>query len=75
MVANLTQVQGANGLLTDTGCLDHVTPNLPNLSLQQQPTSGMETVTVGNGQEIPVTHIGNGELLTPNHTFRLNSIL
>ena len=60
MVANFAQVHGANGWLTDTGCSDHVTPDLANLSLQQQPTSGTETVTVGNGQELPVTHIGNG---------------
>ena len=40
----------ANGWLTNTGCLDHVTPNLVNLSLQQQPTTSSKTVTVGNGQ-------------------------
>lgn len=33
MVANSAQVHGANGWLTDIGCLDHVTPNLANLSL------------------------------------------
>ena len=38
----------ANGWLTNTGCLDHVTP--VNLSLQQQPTTSSKTVTVGNGQ-------------------------
>ena len=33
MVANSSQVQGYNGWLTDTGCSDHVTPNLSQLSL------------------------------------------
>ena len=75
MVANLAQVHGANGWITDTGCPDHVTPNLANLSLQQQPTSGIKTVTVGNGQELPVTHIGSGELCTSSHNFRLDGIL
>ena len=61
-VANSTQIHGANGQLIDTGCSDHVTPDLANLSLHQQPTSGTEIVTVGYGQELLVTRIGNGEL-------------
>ena len=75
MVANSAQVHGANGWLTDTRCSDHVTPDLAHLSLQQQPTSGTETVTVGNGQELLVTHIGNGELCASSHTFKLDGIL
>ena len=75
MVANSSQIHGANGWLTDTGCFDHVTPNLANLSLQQQPTSGSEAVTIGNGQELPVTHIGSGELCTFSHNFRLDGVL
>ena len=38
-------------------------------------TSGNESVIVGNGQELPVTHIGNGKLLTSSHQFRLDNIL
>ena len=49
MVANSSQVHMAYGWLTDTSCSDHVTPNLANLSLQQQPIMGSKTVTVGNG--------------------------
>ena len=75
MVANSAQVQASNAWLTDTGCSDHVTPNLSQLSLMQQPVQGSEAVTVGNGQELPVTHIGNGELQTLTHTFRLDNIL
>ena len=33
MVANSAQVQASNAWLTDTGCSDHVTPNLSQLSL------------------------------------------
>ena len=65
MVANAAQVHSSNAWLawlTDTGCSDHVTPNLSELSLMQQPVQGLEVVTVGNGQELLVTHIGNGEL-------------
>ena len=61
--------------LTDTRCLDHVTPDLSQLSLQSQVTSENESVTVGNGQELSVAHIGNGKLLTPSHQFRLDNIL
>ena len=39
--------------LTDTRCSDHVTPDLSQLSLTSQAT---------NGQELPVTHVGNGKL-------------
>ena len=52
-----------------------MTPNLSQLSLHQQPVQGNETVTVGNGQELPVTHIGNGKLQTLTHNFRLDNIL
>jgi len=61
--------------LTDTGCLDHVTSDLSHLSLHSQVTIGNESVTVGNGQELPMTHIGNGKLLTPSHQFLLDNIL
>ena len=75
MVANAAQVQAFNAWLTDTGCSNHVTPNLSQLSLMQKPVQGSETVTIGNGQELPITHIGNGELRTLTHNFRLDNIL
>ena len=65
----------ASSWLTNTGCSDHVTPDLSQLSLTSQAIAGHETVTVGNGQELPVTHIGNGKLQTPSHCFRLDNIL
>ena len=52
MVANAAQVQASNAWLTDTGCSNHVTPNLSQLSLLQQLVQRSETVTVGNGQEL-----------------------
>ena len=75
MVANSSQVQCCNGWLINIGCSDHVTPNLSQLSLHQQPVVGNESVTVGNEQELPVTHVGHGELKTSTHNFRLNNIL
>ena len=32
-------------------------------------------MTAGNGQELPITHIGNGELCTSSHNFKLDGIL
>ena len=61
--------------LTDIGTFDHVTPDLAQLSLHQQPTVGNESVTVGNGQELTVTHIGSGKLATPSYAFKLDNIL
>ena len=52
----------ASSWLTDTRCFDHVTPNLFQVSLTSQATAGHETITVGNGQELPMTHVGNGKL-------------
>ena len=75
MVANSSQVQHCNGWLTDTGCSEHVTPDLSQLSLHQQPVAGNEIVTVGHGHELPVTHVGHGELKTSSHNFRLHNIL
>ena len=43
--------------LTDTGTSDHIILDLAQLSLPQQPTAG-ETIIVGNGQALPVTHFG-----------------
>ena len=73
MVANSSSHTNQNWL-TDTSASDHITPNLSRLSLHQHPTAG-EIVTVGNGQELLVTHIGNGKLLTPFYNFNLNNIL
>nr|POE44563.1 hypothetical protein CFP56_79654 [Quercus suber] len=72
MVANSAQVHEANYWLTDTGCSDHVIPELANLFLQKQPTLGTEIVTIGNDQELLVTYIGNGKLCTSSHNFKLD---
>ena len=66
--ANFASVSTSNRL-ADTGCSDHVTPDLSQLSLLSQATNGNKTVTVGNGQELLVTYVGNGKLITPSHHF------
>ena len=74
---SMATTSGANqnqNWLSDTGASDHITPDLSQLSLAQQPATG-ESVTVGNGQDLPVTHIGNGRLITSSHNFCLKNIL
>ena len=71
MAATTNSTQNSKWL-TDIGASDHVTPDLAQLSLHQQPTVGNESVTVGNGQELPITHIGNGKLATPSHAMGKN---
>ena len=61
--------------LTDTRCSDHVTPNLSQLSLKSQAATSHETITIGNGQELSMTHVGDGKLQTPSHCFRSDNIL
>lgn len=52
----------------------HLTPDLANLSLIVL-YNGEDSVTVGNGQTLPITHTGSGILPTSSHTFQLSSIL
>ena len=76
-LASMAATSGANknkNWLTDTSAFDHITRDLSQLSLAQQPTTG-ESVIVGNGQDLPVTHIGNSKLITSSHNYYLNNIL
>ena len=60
--------------LANSGTLDHLTANLNNLSIQSQ-YKGPEQVTVGNGQSLPINHIGNATLHTKYHNFILKDVL
>uniref|UniRef100_A0A2N9FZ66 Reverse transcriptase Ty1/copia-type domain-containing protein n=1 Tax=Fagus sylvatica TaxID=28930 RepID=A0A2N9FZ66_FAGSY len=66
--------QGGDTWLTNTGATDHFTANLTNLQTQA-PYQGIEQVSVGNGQSIPINHIGNGQLSTKLYNFRLQNLL
>ena len=60
--------------LADLGTSNHLTANLNNLSLQSQ-YKGPEQVIMGNGQSLPINHIGNGTLSTKYHNFILKNVL
>ena len=53
--AYLTQDQPC---LADSAAIDHVTSSLGHLSFPK-PYQGQDQITVGNGQNLPITHLGN----------------
>uniref|UniRef100_A0A2N9F5W2 Retrovirus-related Pol polyprotein from transposon TNT 1-94-like beta-barrel domain-containing protein n=1 Tax=Fagus sylvatica TaxID=28930 RepID=A0A2N9F5W2_FAGSY len=60
--------------ISDTGATDHFTPdlgNLPDSSIYNDP----QLVSVGNGQQLPISHIGNAQLYTSSYLFKLKNIL
>ena len=60
--------------LANSGTSDHLTTNHNNLATQSQ-YKGLEQVTVGNGQALPINHIGNTTLPTKYHNFILKDVL
>lgn len=61
---------------TDTGATHHitVTSDLANLTLQSE-YHGNDTVQVGNGQGLSISHTGSSLIHTPYSSFQLNNIL
>lgn len=58
----------------DSGATSHVTHDQHQIQMSNGGT-GPTSVTVGNGQSIPVAHSGKGILSTPSHNFTLSNIL
>ncbi|KAA8537041.1 hypothetical protein F0562_029519 [Nyssa sinensis] len=53
--------------LLDSGTTHHLTADLDNLSIHAEYT-GPEEVTLGNGSQLPITHIGTSHVLSDNRT-------
>ena len=60
--------------LADSGTSNHLIANLNNLFVQSQ-YKGLEHITIGNGQALPINHIGNASLSTKYHKFLLKDVL
>uniref|UniRef100_A0A2N9JAW9 Retrovirus-related Pol polyprotein from transposon TNT 1-94-like beta-barrel domain-containing protein n=1 Tax=Fagus sylvatica TaxID=28930 RepID=A0A2N9JAW9_FAGSY len=60
--------------ISDTGATDHFTPDLHNLPDNQAYTDS-QLVSVGNGNQLPISHIGNSQLQTSAYLFKLRKIL
>jgi transposase InsO family protein len=58
----------------DSGANNHVTADIENLSLQQ-PYTGNDNVTVGNGNGLQISNTGSSFLITPHTKLSLNDIL
>jgi hypothetical protein len=72
--SNLNITQGnSDTWLTNFGASDHITANLNNLN-QPIPFKGPEQVSVGNSQNLPIQNIGNTQLHTKLHHFRLRNV-
>ena len=72
--SNATLTNNQDPWLADSGTLDHLTANLGNLSIQLQ-YKGPEQIIVGNGQTLPINHIGNASISTKYHNFVLKNVL
>jgi hypothetical protein len=60
--------------ISDTGATDHFTPDLTNIPDNKAYTDS-QLVSVGNGHQLPISHIGNAQLRTSSCLFRLRKVL
>uniref|UniRef100_A0A2N9IZW0 Integrase catalytic domain-containing protein n=1 Tax=Fagus sylvatica TaxID=28930 RepID=A0A2N9IZW0_FAGSY len=76
--SNLHHNQNTETWLTDSGASDHITASANNLN-PQVPYQGQEQVSVGNGQNLPIQHIGytygEAALQGPDQLHQKNGIL
>ena len=60
--------------LADSAATDHVTSSLNHLNFPK-PYTGQGHLTMGNGQNLPITHIGNSLIPSTTSTFQLRNAL
>ena len=60
--------------LADSAATDHVTSSLSHLSFPK-PYQGQDQITVGNGQNLPITHLGNTSIPLSQSTLQLKNVL
>ena len=60
--------------LADSAATDHVTSSLSHLSFPK-PYQGQDQITVGNGQNLPITHLGNISIPLSQSTLQLKNFL
>jgi hypothetical protein len=65
MVSHFNAISEEEDWLADSGANNHITTNLENLSLNQ-PHNGTESVSVGNGGGLLITHTSSTSFHTPN---------
>jgi hypothetical protein len=73
-MASATPSPSPNYWISDTSATDHFTPDLANL-LDSSLYNDSQFVSVGNSQQLPISHIGNAQLYTSSYLFKLKNIL
>ena len=69
-----SNASSSNCWVFDTAAIDHFTPELANIQ-QPQAYPGNDSATVGNGETLPITHIGNAQLHASKHILHLRHTL
>ncbi|CAL8165948.1 unnamed protein product [Prunus armeniaca] len=69
-----TALHTATNWLIDSGASHHVTPNFANLSLHTN-YEGLDSVVIGNGSSMGITHVGSTSLPTSSRAFALHDDL
>ncbi|KAG7582826.1 Integrase catalytic core [Arabidopsis suecica] len=70
----LTSPHPANAWLMDSGATHHMTSDLNNLAMHQ-PYSGDDSVLIGDGSGLSITHTGSLSLPSTSRNLTLNSVL
>ena len=58
----------------DSGASHHITSDLQNLSVHSE-YPGNDNIVIGDGNGIPITHIGSTKLPSPTTTFNIDNVL
>ncbi|XP_019171110.1 PREDICTED: uncharacterized protein LOC109166677 [Ipomoea nil] len=66
--------QGSHTWLRDTGATNHATPNIAALSFSED-YKGNDTLRVGDGMRLPISHIGHAIFNSPFRSFQFSNIL
>ena len=59
----------------DSGANQHITADLENLNLSQEPYQGSANVAKENGSSLPIANTGSTTLTAQNSTFQLKTVL
>jgi hypothetical protein len=59
----------------DSGATHHMTSDLANLNLKTEEYGGSDHIRVGNGNTIPITHIGDAHISSSSFPFTLHNVL